>query len=109
MNFLAEFLQSVRRMVSALQTESLGDFEAFFFVKPKDYIKVFLERCDQFQGAKDIVVRPFLWVGKIDEKLAPASLESRSYLFEDSSPDIAHVSQHGQVDEADQIGGHNVR
>src|SRR6267154_767127 len=66
-DFLAELLQSFRRMLVGFQTERLSELETFLLIETQDDIKILLEHNNQFQGAQNIFMRPFLRVRQIDE------------------------------------------
>src|SRR5664280_579935 len=90
-------------MVAGVEAKVLSDFGAFLLVQAEDHVEVSLERGDQLQGAQDVSVSALLGVGKVDEEFAARAFHARADLFEDGGPDVAHVREHGPVDEADEV------
>ena len=101
---LAELWQPLRRMVAGVQPQGLSDLAAFLLVQAQDDVEVLLEGGDQLQGAQDVCLGALLGIGEVNEQLAARAFHAGANLLEHGGPDVAHVGEHGPVDEADQVG-----
>src|ERR1035441_4387019 len=90
-------------MVAGLQAKVVPDLTAFLFVQAEDDVKVLLEGGDQLQGVVDVSLGALLGVGEVDEQLAARPFQAGTDLLEDGGPDVAHMREHGPVDEANEV------
>ena len=84
--------------------QGLADLDALLLVQAEDDVEVLLEGGDQLQGAQDVRLGPLLRVGEVNEQLAARALHAGADLLQHGGPDVAHVGEHGPVDEADEVG-----
>jgi predicted Rossmann fold flavoprotein len=103
-DFMSEPAESFGITGCGRQVQDLTDFVGFLLVEPKDDIEILLELPDELEGVPDIVVGPFLGVGEVEEHFAARAGELRAEFLEDGLPDLAHVGEHGPIDEADEAG-----
>src|SRR6266446_5103301 len=79
--------------------EYFSDGTSFLFIQTQDHIKMLLELGNEVESAENVRSRPFLRVCQINKKLAPGRLHARANLIKHRRPDVAHVCQHGPIDE----------
>src|ERR1035438_4540894 len=52
----------------------------------------------------DVSLGALLGVGEVDEQFATRAFHAGTDLLEDGGPNVAHMREHGPVDEADEVG-----
>src|SRR5215831_859839 len=98
---LGDLQQRIMALVGTRNSERFSNFPAFLLIQPEDYVEVFLKLSDKLQRAQDIVFRALLGIGHVEEQEAPFASHTRTNLFENLGPNVAHESEHCPVDESD--------
>jgi hypothetical protein len=86
------------------KAKDLSDFIGFLLIEAKDYIEVTLKANDEIQGMTDIIVITLFGICKVEEHFSTWSRQLGAEFVQDGLPDLAHIGEHGPVDETDQAG-----
>jgi hypothetical protein len=81
---------------------------ASFSLRPRMTSKCFWKRTMRSRAWRMSSSVAFFGIGEIEEHFATGPGELGAEFFEDGFPDLAHVGEHGPVDEADEAGGGRV-